>query len=234
MPEKIPLQNINVKWIDINSIVPNPHQPRQVYTEADIISLSRSIELHGMLQPICVIESGDDYELVFGQRRLLAAKMAGMDYVLATIQTASEGTFEKAVIENTHRRDLNPLDEAAAFQALTNEHNYSQKELSDKTGKSVSILSETLKLNIIPVDVQKECRCHDHLSFRFLKALSKYGDDDQIRDAYQFYLEFGKLPNRKPRTYGNKDKVTPYLDKLSEVITEFNELSIDIKRDELF
>lgn len=233
MSENI-FKNLQTDFLDINTITPNPYQPRKVYNDADIASLSVSIKKHGLLQPVMVTTRDNGFELVYGHRRLLAAKMAGMDKILAVIKPAGGDLLEPAVVENTQRQDLSPLDEAAAFQSLSIERNYSLKELSTVTGKSVSSLSEILKLNIIPADVQDKCRHNDHLTLRFLIDLSKFGDEIAIRNAYQYYLEFGKLPKRTHRVYGNKNKLKSFLDKLSHVINEFNELDIDGQADEHF
>jgi ParB/RepB/Spo0J family partition protein len=228
------IHNLQLVDLDINSIVPNPCQPRKIYHDADIASLSLSIIQNGLLEPIRVIKKGKGYELLYGHRRLLAAKNIGMDKILAIIQPEVCEKLEKAVVENTQRKDLSPLDEAEAFQSLCIVNGHNLKQLSQKVDKSVSLLSETLKMNKIPADVKDECRRHGHLSFRFLKELSKYGDADGIRDAYKYYTEFDKLPCRSVRKYGKHDRRIDFMDKLIELISDYRNLNLDAEKDEQF
>jgi ParB family transcriptional regulator, chromosome partitioning protein len=221
--------NIVLSELDVNLITMNPLQPRKTYCDLDIISLSQSILQNGQLEPVRVVKKSDAaYELIYGHRRLLALKHAQLPTILAIVQP-SEGdeNLEPAIVENTQREGLNPLDEAEAFAALCKIHQYSLKDLSSRVGKSVSTLSETLKMNQIPEDVKVPCRHYGDLSFRFLKSLSKFGDPDSIRDAYQYYLQHGKLPTRKARQYGNNDKRSVFLAKLSSIIVEYRELDED-------
>jgi len=225
---------MQVLYLDVDIITTNPCQLRKFYNEADLASLSASVKKHGVLEPVRVVKRDEGYELVFGHRRLLAARMAGIEKILAALQLSDDDQLELAVVENTQRQDLSPLDEAAAFQLLSGEKNYTLKDLSAVTGKSMSSLSETKKLNFIPLDVQDLCRQNDHQKLRFLIELSKFGDEIAIRNAYRYFLEFGKLPKRTSRAYGRKDKLKSFLDKLSHMISEFNELDFDAEKDKEF
>jgi len=225
---------MQVLYLDVAIITTNPCQLRKFYNEADLASLSASVKKHGVLEPVRVVKRDVGYELMIGHRRLLAARMAGIEKILAVIQPSGDDQLELAVVENTQRQNLSPLDEAAAFQLLSGEKNYTLQDLSVVTGKSVSSLSETKKLNVIPSDVQDLCRKNDHQKLRFLIELSKFGDEISIRNAYQYYLEFGKLPKRTPRVYGSRDKQKSFLEKLSYVINEFGELDIDTEKDMQF
>lgn len=228
------ISNLQLVEIDVSAISMSPNHPRKVYSDADIESLSQSIMQHGLLQPVCVIKKSSGFELLFGYRRLLAVKKAGLTSILAIIQSESCDQLVPAVIENTQREALNPLDEAEALQALCSKHKYSLKDLSHLVNKSVSLLSEIRKLNVIPADVKDTCRRMGHLKLRFLKELSKFGKDDGIRDAYQYFLEHGKLPTRRTRKYGKDDKRKVFLDKLTEIISEYRDLDLNAGKDEQF
>lgn len=232
MTEK--LKKLQLLYLDVDAITPNPDQPRKSYNETDLASLCESIKKHGLLEPIRVVKQDIGFELVFGHRRLLAVRMAGIKKILAVIQPAGDDQLELAVVENTQRQELSALDEAAAFHLLSGEKNYTLKDLSVVTGKSVSILSEIKKLNVIPSDVQDLCRKNDHQKLRFLIELSKFCEEIAIRNAYQFFIEHGKLPKRIKRVYRSRDKQKSFLEKLSYVINEFSELDIDTDKDMQF
>ena len=226
--------NLQLIEINVSAISMNPDQPRKVHSDQDIESLSQSILKVGLLEPVKVIKTAAGYQLVYGHRRLLATIKSGSDTILAIVQPGGGDQFEQAVIENTQRENLNPFDEAEAFKLLCSKNEYSQKDLSSIVNKSVSLLSEIIKLNVIPADVKESCRRRGHLKIRFLKELSQFGDDNCIRDAYQYYLEHGKLPSRKKRQYGENDKRKIILDKLIEIINEYRDLDIDAGKDESF
>lgn len=227
-------RNLQLIEIDVSAISMNPDQPRKVYSDQDIESLSQSILKVGLLEPVKVIKTAIGYQLVYGHRRLLATIKAGHDTILAIVQPGGGDKLEPAIIENTQREDLNPLDAAEAFKLLCSKNKYSLSDLSSIVNKSVSLLSEIIKLHVIPADVKDSCRRRGHLKIRFLKELSQFGDDDSIRDAYKYYLEHGKLPSRKKRQYGENDKRKVFLDKLTEIISEYRGLDLESATDEQF
>lgn len=234
MQQVICSENIKLINIDINSISMSEVQPRKIYDNEDLESLSNSIMQNGLLEPIRVVKKGEGYELLYGHRRLLAAKKAGIASIAAIVQPDPEDKLQLAIIENTQRQDLTPLDEAEAYQVLCSTRKYSLRELSQIVNKSRSLLSETLKMNAIPEDVKCSCRQRGHLAFRFLKQLSMYGDEEGIRQAYDYYLQFGKFPPRRTRHYGSNDKRTDLLEKLTILISKFNELDLDADKDREF
>lgn len=227
-------RNLQLIEIDVSAISMNPDQPRKVYSDQDIESLSQSILKVGLLEPVKVIKTAAGYQLVYGHRRLLATIKTGSDTILAIVQPGGGDQLEPAIIENTQRENLNPLDEAEAFKLLCSKNEYSQKDLSGIVNKSVSLISEIIKLNVIPADVKDSCRLRGHLKIRFLKALSQFGDDNCIRDAYQYYLEQGKFPSRKKRQYGENDKRKVFLHKLTEIISDYRDLGLDAENDGQF
>lgn len=143
--------------IPVSAIEANPDQPRQVFDEESLVSLSASIREVGVLQPVLVRQTGEDrYELIAGERRWRAAKRAGLQTVPAIVRTVSDlGRVEHALIENLHRQDLNPLEEAAAYQQLIEDFGLTHEQLSSRVGKSRAAITNTLRLFQLPPTVQK-------------------------------------------------------------------------------
>ncbi len=143
--------------IDIKEVVPNRYQPREHFDEETLASLSRSITEIGVIQPIVVRELEDgQYELIAGERRWRAAKRANLSAIPAIIRTADDlSSLETAVVENLHRQDLNPLEEAAAYQQLVEEFGLTQDDVAQRVGRSRSAVANTLRLLHLPPMVQR-------------------------------------------------------------------------------
>ncbi len=143
--------------VPVSAIEPNQHQPRQAFDEEALASLTASVREVGVLQPVLVRLTGDErYELIAGERRWRAAKRAGLQSIPAIIRTVSDlGRVEHALIENLHRQDLNPLEEAAAYQQLIEDFGLTHEQLSARVGKSRAAISNTLRLFQLPPAVQK-------------------------------------------------------------------------------
>lgn len=142
--------------LNIRSIEPNPKQPRRVFDEEALAELVHSIKEIGLLQPIVVRPSKTGYELVAGERRLRASKKAGLKTIPALIrQTADDQMLRDALLENLHRSNLTPLEEAAAYQQLLNDFGGTQDELAAKLGRSRPQISNTLRLLNLPAAVQR-------------------------------------------------------------------------------
>jgi ParB family chromosome partitioning protein len=142
--------------LPLAAIHPNAKQPRQVFDEDALVELAHSIREFGMLQPVVVRPDGDGFELVMGERRLRAAQAAGLDTVPAIIRaTSDEAMLRDALLENIHRAQLNPLEEAAAYQQLLEEFGITHDELAHRIGRSRPHLSNTIRLLNLPVQVQK-------------------------------------------------------------------------------
>jgi len=143
--------------IETNIIKANPYQPRKHFDEDKMSELALSITEHGILQPLIVRAVGEEYELVAGERRLRAAKIAGLTQVPVVIKTFTpRQMMEIALIENLQREDLNPLEEAEAYQRLLNEFEYTQEQLAKRLGKSRSAVANTLRLVTLHADVRNE------------------------------------------------------------------------------
>jgi ParB family chromosome partitioning protein len=146
-----------LREVSISSIRPNPLQPRTRFDEEAMTSLASSIREVGVLQPVLVREAGtDDYELIAGERRWRAARRAGLQTMPVLVQTVSDvHSLEQALVENLHREDLNALEEAAAFQQLVDEFDYTHEQVAARVGKSRTTVTNTLRLLQLPAGVQR-------------------------------------------------------------------------------
>lgn len=142
--------------ISISKIKPNAKQPRQVFDEEAIAELSESIKEIGLLQPIVVRKQGTNFELIMGERRLRASKLAGLKKIPALVKdTEDEQMLRDALLENLHRVQLNPLEEAAAFQQMLDDFGCTQAELAEKVKCSRPRIANTLRLLKLPAPVQR-------------------------------------------------------------------------------
>lgn len=146
-----------LREIEIGAIVPNPHQPRTQFDDESLAELEHSIREFGLLQPIVVREAAAGrFELVMGERRWRAAKRVGLRRVPAIVrQTADDAMLRDALLENIHRVQLNPLDEAAAYEQLLAEFGVTHHELADRLGRSRPVVTNTIRLLRLPVPVQR-------------------------------------------------------------------------------
>jgi len=144
-----------IKELDVNQIKPNRFQPRQSFNEDKINELSLSIAKHGVLSPILVRETGaGGYELIAGERRLRAAKKAGLQTLPCLIDSAEDQvSLELALIENLQREDLNPIEEARGYDRLKREFNLTQENISEVTGKARSSIANAMRLLNLPQSI---------------------------------------------------------------------------------
>jgi len=146
-----------VRNVPVDRIVANPDQPRLAFDEATLLELSASIKEHGVLQPILVRPLGDNrYQLVAGERRWRATRMAGIGTIPALVEEIDDDTaLEIAIIENLQREDLSPLDEATMYDRMIREHGYSVRRLAQKLGKDKGYLENRLRLADAPEEVRE-------------------------------------------------------------------------------
>ncbi len=141
--------------IPIDAIIENPKQPRMHFDEESLADLSASIQEIGVLQPVLVRPVGDRYELIAGERRWRAAKRAGLSVIPAIVRTTDDlGSAERALIENLHRKDLTPLEEASAYQQLIEVFALTHDQVASRVGKSRSAVSNSLRLLTLPPSIQ--------------------------------------------------------------------------------
>ena len=167
--------------VDINSIVPNSKQPRTVFDESALAELAASIKEVGVLQPPVVRDlKNGKYELIMGERRLRASKIAGLQTIPVIIRaTPDNELLREALLENIHRSQLNPLEEAAAYQNLLNDFDYTHDVLATKVGKSRSAITNTLRLLNLPAAVQRRVAA-GVLSAGHARALLTLVDESEI------------------------------------------------------
>lgn len=141
--------------VAIDKVKPNPNQPRTHFNEAELRELSESIKAHGVLQPLLVRKQGDGFEIIAGERRYQAAKLAGLTEVPVTIKEADDqAVLEMALIENLQRSDLNPIEEAKGYKQLIKTSGMTQEALSKAVSKSRSTITNSLRLLDLPQQVQ--------------------------------------------------------------------------------
>ena len=175
--EAKPNEIVQIKITDIRS---NPYQPRKIFDEEALNELASSIKEHGIVQPIIVKKSIKGYELVAGERRTKAAKIAGLETVPAIVKDFDdEQMMEIALIENIQRENLNPIEEAMAYDSILRSSNITQEELAKKFGKSRSYITNSLGLLRLPDDTKKYVE-DNKLSMSHARALSKLEDNNQI------------------------------------------------------
>ena len=144
-------------YCPIESISPNPHQSRQSFGESELAELAQSVKEKGVIQPILVTKTNDGFQLIAGERRWRAAQKAGLDKIPALIRDVSPAeALQIALIENIQRQDLNPIEEAAAYQELLQRFNFTQDALSARIGKNRTTIANFLRLLKLPDDVQRD------------------------------------------------------------------------------
>ncbi len=180
-PEKVLVSNGTPITIPIDRIDPNPLQPRSVFQPDRLRELSQSIEANGIIQPIIVRAIGDRYELIAGERRWRAARLAGLTEVPVVISNvANDHLLEVSLIENIQREDLNPIEIAQAFDRLHREHQLSHEDIARRTGKDRTTVTNTLRLLKLPPDVQLLINEH-RLSMGQARAILGLATPDEQR-----------------------------------------------------
>lgn len=174
--------------IDIDMLQPNPLQPRGLITSDSLNELVDSIREHGVLEPLVVAKTPAGYQIIAGERRWRASKIAGLIKVPVNIkETTPQGMLEMAIIENVQRIDLNPLERAQAFKRLIDEFGLSTGEIAVKVGKSAPYVSNTLRLLIVP-DVLKDALASGATSEGHVRALASLEDPHLVVEAYKEVL----------------------------------------------
>ncbi|MFH1405224.1 MAG: ParB/RepB/Spo0J family partition protein [Patescibacteria group bacterium] len=177
--------------IPIGSLQVNPRQPREHFSAGDMEDLISSIKEHGILQPLIVTKEGTGYELIAGERRFRASKTLGLKTVPVIVRKASEQQkLELALIENIQRENLNPAEEALAYKALVDEFNLRLDEVSVRVGKSVSAVSNMIRLNDLPEKMFKALR-NGEISKSHARSLLSEPDPKKQDELFKAILKGG-------------------------------------------
>jgi len=180
--------------VDVEKIIPNSQQPRKNFEPEALKDLAKSIKEHGILQPLILVKTntGDDkYQVLAGERRLKASKLAGLEKVPAIIRTATEQQkLELALVENVQRKDLNPIEEAFSFQKLITEFNLTQDRVADRIGKDRSWVSNHLRLFKLPKEIQ-DALAIEKITMGHAKAILALKEEKLQRKL------FNKIANEK-------------------------------------
>lgn len=168
--------------INLDDIRSNPYQPRKYFDEESLQELAQSIKENGLLQPIIVKKSIKGYELIAGERRVRAAKIAGLKTISAIVRDfTDEEMMELAVLENVQREDLSPIEEAEGYYRIISKTNITQEELANKVGKNRTHITNMLGLLRLPLTVRNQVNSKE-LSMSHARILSKLSDENQIID----------------------------------------------------
>lgn len=234
--------------LDIDLVIPNPHQPRRVFNEEKLQELSNSILIHGLLQPILVVPEDDHYILIAGERRLRASKMAGIEKIKANIAEIDPKKFrELAIIENIQRDDLNVIELAYSYAQLINEHSLTHEDLAKVVSKSRASVTNTLRLLTLSVYAQQMIG-NDKISGGHAKVLVGLPENDQkviidtiigqklsVRETEKLVANM-KQEKHKTDEKDNKNKIVHNFDfsPLNVVIEYLQSQNYKIKTDKNF
>jgi ParB family chromosome partitioning protein len=222
------LGGLKFEELPTSAISPNTRQPRRSFPEAGIQELAASIREVGILQPLVVRSTESGFELIAGERRLRAAKEAGLDRVPVLIRQAGENeSMELALVENLQREDLNPLETAAAYQALMEGFGLSKEQLANRLGKSRAAVTNTLRLAQLPERIRALLE-EGKLTEGHARALLGLETEEQMVDLAQRIQE-ERLSVRRTeelvREYLSGARETPQTRERSETPVEFDEAS---------
>lgn len=174
--------------ISIDELQANPLQPRGAITPESLVDLVDSIKEHGILEPLVVAKTPAGYQIIAGERRWRAAKLAGLSHVPCVIrETSPKGMLEMALVENVQRVDLNPLDRAKGFERLQTEFNLSTSDIAARIGKSVAYVSNSLRLLTLP-DALKDGLLSGLITEGHARALAAIDDTNLMVEAYKIIL----------------------------------------------
>lgn len=226
--------------VELSLIDPNPKQPRTDFNEDQLAELTASIKEVGVLQPPVVRKKGDRFELIMGERRTRAAKLAGLKTIPVIIrQTPDNELLREALLENIHRSELNALEEAAAYNQLLNDFGYTHDQLAVKLGRSRPLISNTLRLLNLPPSVQRRVAAGT-LSAGHARALLSLTDPNEIERLAQRVINEGlsvraveEIIAIAPRTAGKKVKArkgaSPELQELGDRIGDALDTRVKIE-----
>ena len=191
------------RLIDLDRIEPNPHQPRKDF--GDLTEMVASVKEKGILEPILVRSFEGKFQIIAGERRYQAAKIAGLLHVpCIEVDVDAKGMLEISLIENLQRKDLSPFEEAAAIQRLCDQFRYTHEEIARKLGKSRTVITEALSLNRMPEEVQERCRQADITSKSMILQIVRQETLDQMHALIDKITGDG-FTREEARRFGQED-----------------------------
>jgi ParB family chromosome partitioning protein len=230
--------------VAVGSITPNPRQPRRTFDEETLEELAASITEVGLLQPVVVRKIGDgNYELVMGERRWRASQRAGLEYIPAIVrETPDTDMLRDALLENLHRQQLDPLEEAAAYQQLLDDFGATHEQLAQKVGRSRPHISNTLRLLNLPPGVQKRLAA-GVISAGHARALLSLDDPQaqerladrivaeglSVRSVEEIVLLADDKPEKQARKPATAKPVAPALRHLSDRLSDLFETRVKVE-----
>ena len=217
--------------IPIDQLQPNPLQPRGSITPETLVDLVDSIKEHGILEPLVVAKTPAGYQIIAGERRWRAARLAGLTHVPALIrETSPKGMLEMALVENVQRIDLNALDRAKGFERLMTEFSLSSSEISVRIGKSVAYVSNSIRLLTLP-DALKDGLLSGLITEGHARALAAIDDPDLMVEAYKIILkESGSVRRAEELARRMKAKANQDMDRSSATKVIMRIVSDDIDK----
>lgn len=219
-----------VKQLTIEHIEPNPYQPRKEFDQKLLKELSESIKEHGVIQPISVRRFGKKYQLVAGERRLRASKLANLSTIPAIEKEIDDKQLmEMALIENLQREDLNPIEEALAYKQLMEQFRLTQEEVAKRIGKNRATIANIVRLLKLPQKIQEHVS-RGTFSMGHARALLSLDNEQQMFKVYQKSLdddltvrqleEYIKIFKQKDAPQNiDKDKKDPFTERLEKSLT---------------
>jgi len=243
-PDLEPVAGAHFAELPLSSITPNPRQPRQHFDEEALQELAESIKIVGLLQPVVVRRTGpDQYELIMGERRWRASQQAGLETIPAIIRdTSDDDLLRDALMENLHRQQLNPLEEAAAYQQLLEDFGATHEQLAARIGRSRPHITNTLRLLNLPPAVQRRVAA-GVLSAGHARALLSLDSAEAQEALAQRIVAEGlsvraveeiiqmreiEEPSKTPRRQGRKKPVAPALRELAERLSDRYETKVRV------
>lgn len=222
--------------VDIDIVLPNPDQPRKYFNPETLAELSTSIKERGVLQPIIIrkTDAGEVF-LVAGERRLKAAKMAGLERIPAIITKGQPA--EISLIENLQREDLKPIEEAEALHRMTTEYHYTHEQLALVIGKARSTITETLSLIKLPEEIKEECRRADIYPRRLLVEIAKQDTPERMIELFKTVTETNLKSNQvrevtRKKRVEVRHPVTLTIEKIAALNKSLQRISMDTAEQE--
>ena len=226
--------------LKISEIRPNPYQPRKIFDEEALKDLSASIKERGVFQPILVRKSLKGYELIAGERRLKASKMAGLKDIPAIILDFDDtDMMEVSLLENVQRENLTPIEEAEAYDNIIKKLNYTQDELAKKVGKSRAYITNSLRLLKLPIKVRELVNA-GKISQGHAKALLSFDDEEKILEVADKIVkedltvrDVEKLSKAKVTKKDNQKEEDPYLVNVRGILEGKLQTKVDVDKNKV-